>query len=125
LVLDEYGGIEGLVTTDDLLEAVVGDIPGLGESAEAEVLHRDDGSWLLDGHLPLDEFGELFDISEPPDRGIDTLGGLVMALLGRIPTDGDRFEWQGLRFEVLDMDGRRVDKILVTPLDLPAQDGPG
>jgi putative hemolysin len=122
LVLDEYSGIQGLVTTDDVMEAIVGDIPGLGERAKPEVLKRRDGSWLLDGHLPLDEFGELFDIAEVPGTGIDTLGGLVMAQLGRIPSSGDRFEWEGLSFEVLDMDGRRVDKILVTPPDPPLQE---
>lgn len=125
LVLDEYGGIEGLVTTDDVMEAIVGDIPGLGERAKPEAIRRDDGSWLLDGHLPLDEFGELFDVAEPPGTGIDTLGGLVMALLGRIPATGDRFEWEGLSFEVLDMDGRRVDKVLVTPPEPLRQDEPG
>jgi putative hemolysin len=125
LVLDEYSGIQGLVTTDDVMEAIVGDIPGLGERAKPEVLKRGDGSWLLDGHLPLDEFGELFDIAEAPGTGIDTLGGLVMAQLGRIPSSGDRFEWAGLSFEVLDMDGRRVDKVLVTPPEPPQEGEPG
>lgn len=123
LVLDEYSGIQGLVTTDDILDAIVGDIPGLGEISEAEAFQRDDGSWLLDGHLPLDEFAELFEIADLPVKGIETLGGLVMMLLGRIPSNGDRFEWARLRFEVLDMDGRRVDKVLVIPLGpLPSQE---
>jgi putative hemolysin len=116
LVLDEYGGLQGLVTTDDVLDAIVGDIPGLGEIAGAEALRRDDGSWLLDGHLPLDEFEDIFEVKDSPVSGVDTVGGLVMALLGRIPSAGDQFEWQGLRFEIMDMDGRRVDKVLVTPL---------
>jgi putative hemolysin len=122
LVLDEYGGIQGLVTTDDLLEAIVGDIPGLGEQAEAEIIQRDDGSWLLDGHLPLDEFVELSGLAEPLDRSIDTLGGLVMSLLGRIPSHGDQLEWEGLRLEVIDMDGHRVDKVLMTPIKSPPQE---
>jgi putative hemolysin len=124
LVLDEYGGIQGLVTTDDVMDAIVGDIPGLGERVEPEAVRRDDGSWLLDGHLPLDEFAELFDTAEPPGTGIDTLGGLVMALLGRIPATGDRVEWEGLKFEVIDMDARRVDKVLVTPPEPPSQEDP-
>ena len=124
LVLDEYGGIEGLVTTDDILEAIVGDIPVRGEEAEPEVFQREDGSWLLDGLLPLDELAELFELTEAPGKGIDTLGGLVMALLGRIPTAGDRFEWEGLGFEVVDMDGHRVDKVVVTPPGPQAQEDP-
>jgi putative hemolysin len=114
LVLDEYGGFQGLVTGDDLLEAIVGDIPGLGEAPLPEAFQRADGSWLLDGLLPLDEFDELFEGESLPARGIDTVGGLVMFLLGRIPAAGDRLHWQGLALEVMDMDGRRVDKVLVT-----------
>jgi putative hemolysin len=120
LVLDEYGGIQGLVTTDDVLDAIVGDIPDLGEAAVAEVLQREDGSWLVDGYLPLDEFRELFEVEGLPISGIDTVGGLAMALLGRIPSAGDKFRWQGLAFEVMDMDGLRVDKVLVKPSAFPS-----
>jgi putative hemolysin len=113
LVVGEHGGLQGLVTTADILEAIVGDIPGLGEEDEPEAVERADGSWLLDGMLPLDEFQELLQIEEMPAEGVDTLGGFVMRRLDRIPSTGDEFEWRGLRFEVVDMDKRRVDKILV------------
>lgn len=114
LVVDEYGGFQGLVTGDDVLAAIVGDIPGLGEVPLPEAFRRDDGSWLLDGLLPLDEFYELFEVGALPARGIDTVGGLVMYSLGRIPHTGDQLEWRGLVLEVVDMDGRRVDKVLLT-----------
>jgi putative hemolysin len=113
LVLDEYGGLQGLVTTADILEAIVGEIPGLGEFDRPEAFRREDGSWLLDGMLPLDEFAEIFGLKDLPAKGTETLGGLVMTILGRIPSAGDRFQWGGLRFEVMDMDELRVDKVLV------------
>jgi putative hemolysin len=116
LVVDEYGGLQGLVTAEDILTAIVGDIPGLGEIEEPEAYQREDGSWLVDGMLPLDDFQELFDLEEElPAQGVDTLGGFVMKRLDRIPSTGDAFELQGLHFEVVDMDKHRVDKIQVTP----------
>jgi putative hemolysin len=75
--------------------------------------------------LPLDEFQELFDVEDLPAESSDTLGGLVMTLLGRIPATGDRLEWNNLRLEVMDMDGRRVDKVLVVPLGLPDEESVG
>jgi putative hemolysin len=116
LVLDEYGGLQGLVTTSDILMAIVGEIQGLGDLSEPEVFQREDGSWLLDGRLSLEEFEELFRLSDLPAEGTDTLGGLVMTLLGRIPSIGDQVEWRTLCLEVVDMDGRRVDKVLVVPV---------
>jgi putative hemolysin len=85
---------------------------------------RDDGSWLLDGMFHIDEFRELFDIKTLPEAGegyYQTVGGLIMAALGRIPVSGDYFEWEGYRLEVVDMDGRRVDKVLVAPIGDNAQ----
>lgn len=117
LVIDEYGGLEGLVTLEDVLTAIVGDIPEPGEQLEAEALQREDGSWLVDGMYQVDEFQERFEIKTLPDAAegyYQTVGGLVMAMLGRIPAPGDHFELEGYRLEVMDMDGRRVDKILVT-----------
>jgi putative hemolysin len=117
LVIDEFGGLQGMVTLIDILEAIVGDLPGLGEEAKPEALQREDGSWLLDGLLPVDELMDLLKLSSLPVESrnqFQTLGGLVMASLGRIPQSGDHFEWQGLKFEVLDMDGFRVDKVLVS-----------
>jgi putative hemolysin len=118
LIVDEYGTIDGMVTLTDVLEAIVGDIPALDEAGEPAAIHREDGSWLLDGLMPVDELQMLLDLDELPeeDDDYDTLGGLFMAQMGRVPMLGDKFEWQGLHFEVMDMDGHRVDKVLVTPV---------
>jgi putative hemolysin len=116
LVIDEYSGVQGLVTTTDLLEAIVGDLPVMGEPSKPEAIQRVDGSWLVDGLLPIDEFKTLLNIPELPSEseGIyETLAGFVMCSLGRIPTTGDLFQWNDLCFEVMDMDGLRVDKVLV------------
>ena len=113
LVIDEFGGITGLLTINDVLEEIVGDI----ETGEPQVTQRQDGSWLLDGKLDIDEFKEIFHLGALPNEDdYETLGGFVMASLGRIPHTADQFEWEGLRFEVVDMDARRVDKVLVTTL---------
>jgi putative hemolysin len=125
LVVDEYGGIQGLVTPSDILEAIVGDIPSAGELREPHAIQREDGSWLLDGMLSIDEFKELFHLSTLPgeEQGVyQTLAGFVIMHLGRIPAAADHFEWEGLRFEVVDMDGNRVDKVLVMPVPPPADD---
>ena len=113
LVIDEFGGVTGLLTINDVLEEIVGDI----EYSEPQVTQRQDGSWLLDGMLDIDEFKELFRLGELPNEDdYETLAGFVMASLGKIPRTADQFEWEGLRFEVVDMDARRVDKVLVTTL---------
>jgi putative hemolysin len=120
LVIDEYGILQGLVTLDDILEAIVGDIPDPGEVIDLEIVEREDGSWLLDGLVPIDEFFEHFQVKSPPDRpesNYQTLGGFVMMIAGHIPSVGERLEWGKLRLEVLDMDGLRVDKVLVTSRD--------
>ncbi len=117
LVLDEYGGLQGLVTTNDLLEGLVGEIPVAGEESETP-FQRPDGSWLLDGMLSMEEFKDLFQLQHIPgeERAIfETLGGFVMAQFGRIPSIGERFFWHGMEFEVVDMDGMRVDKVIVKP----------
>lgn len=117
LVIDEYGGIQGMVTLIDILEAMFGDIPFTGDQYDPAIVQREDGSWLLDGLLPADEFQALFALKALPGEVKDyqTLGGLVMTLLNDIPTTGDRIEWETLHFEIVDMDGLRVDKVLVTP----------
>ncbi len=118
LVMDEYGGLEGLVTTNDILDALVGELPEVGEEVEFEAFQREDGSWLIDGMYPIEEFKETFGLRRMPEEGraiYETVGGFVMMWLERIPRTGDRFEWQGIQFEVVDMDGLRVDKILVEP----------
>ncbi len=118
LVVDEYGVIQGIVTLNDVMIEIVGDVPSIDDQENPEIVQREDGSWLLDGMLSVDEFFELFDIEElsAEDRGsYQTLGGFVITHLGRIPSAADHFEWQDMRFEVMDMDGNRVDKVLVVP----------
>ncbi|EFA73355.1 conserved hypothetical protein [Raphidiopsis brookii D9] len=118
LVVDEYGVIQGLVTLNDIMSEIVGDVPAQPGQEEPQAVQREDGSWLVDGMLPVEEFFELFDVEEleTEARGnYQTLGGLVITNLGRIPTAADHFEWQGMRIEVMDMDGNRVDKVLVVP----------
>jgi putative hemolysin len=120
LVIDEYGGLEGLLTVNDILEGIVGDIPEEGEALEPEAVRRPDGSWLMDGALPIGRFKEILDVEQLPmeeEGHFETLGGFVMAYLGRIPSTADHFRWHELCFEVMDMDGHRVDKVLVAPLN--------
>lgn len=117
LVIDEHGALEGLVTINDVMQAIVGDIALAGEKVDALAVQREDGSWLLDGRLPVDDFKEIFPVGELPGEGradYQTLAGFVMSCLGRIPSTADHFEFSGLRFEVVDMDGKRVDKVLVS-----------
>jgi len=122
LVVDEYGVMQGLLTVYDILEAIVGDIPSIDDLDEPLAVKRQDGSWLIDGLLPLDDFKEIFAIDKMPEEGnYQTLGGFILLHLGRIPSAADFFEWGGLRFEVMDMDGSRVDKLLVAPLTQAAK----
>ncbi len=119
IVLDEYGSVQGIVALVDLLEGLVGDIPHIEDLAEPQIMQRSDGSWLVDGTMPVDEFEETLQLESLPEEENDiyqTMGGFVMTHLEKIPITGDRFEWGGYRFEVVDMDEHRVDKILVTPL---------
>jgi putative hemolysin len=119
LVVDEYGSVQGLVTLNDVLEGIVGDMPAFDEPAEAEITRREDGSWLLDGMLDSERAREHLKLGALPgaERGaFHTLGGFIMMQLGRVPVAGDYFEWSGWRFEVVDMDDRRIDKVLAAPL---------
>ncbi|MEJ2753401.1 MAG: hemolysin family protein, partial [Chloroflexota bacterium] len=121
-VTDEHGGVEGLVTFIDLLEAIVGEVPEIVDPTDPTAGHRADGSWLLDGKFSIEDFKQLFDISELPEEAenyYQTVGGFVMSYLGRIPKAGDRFQWQDITIEVVDMDWRRVDKVLVQRSDEP------
>ncbi|MCH9054453.1 hemolysin family protein [Parathermosynechococcus lividus] len=118
LITDEYGGIEGLVTLNDLIEAIVGSLRH-EEGEEPQIIQREDGSWLLDGLLSAYELKELLrreTLPEEESANYHTLGGLIITLFGRIPQSGDYIETDGLRFEVVDMDGNRVDKVLVSEL---------
>ncbi len=124
-VIDEYGSTQGLVTLKDILEAIAGDVtPGTTFGAEPQAVQREDGSWLLEGMLAIDEFKSLFHLDSLPEEeheNYQTLAGFIMSYTGRIPTTGDFIEWNHLRLEVVDMDGRRIDKLLVKPLpDDPA-----
>jgi putative hemolysin len=119
IVIDEYGGVEGLVTSGDILSSLVGDIPEPDDEGEPGAIQREDGSWLIDGMYPVEEFQELFDIPHLPEASegyYQTVGGFIMASLGQVPQPGDHFDWAGMRMEVMDMDGRRVDKVMVTRL---------
>jgi putative hemolysin len=119
LVVDEYGGIQGLVTHDDILESIVGEISSTGEPAEPQATQREDGSWLLDGMLHIDKLKDLFDFRDLPAERLghyQTVGGFVISQVRGIPHVGQSFEWGNVRFEVLDMDGRRVDKLLAMPV---------
>lgn len=124
LLVDEFGGIEGLVTLFDMMEAIVGDIPSLEEIAEPPVVQREDGSWLVEGYLDVDDLKELLDLDAlPEEEDFQTLGGFTVSRIGRLPRVGDHFVWAAYRFEVVDMDGNRVDKVLiqsVAPADGPA-----
>lgn len=120
LVIDEFGGVQGLLTINDVLEEIVGQL----EFEEPQATQRQDGSWLLDGMLEVDKFKDLFNFGVlPHEDEYETLSGFIMTSLGRMPQATDHFEWDSYRFEVMDMDGRRVDKVLVTtlPKPLPAE----
>jgi putative hemolysin len=117
LVVDEYGDLEGLVTLTDILEALVGDIPGSGE-ADPRIVHREDGTWLVDGMLGLDELKRVLGVAHLPgeDPEFHTLGGYLMAQLNRVPMVADRIAADSYRFEIVEMDGRRVDRVLIVPV---------
>ncbi len=115
LVVDEYGGVEGLLTMQDVLDAIAGDLDAPDEAHDGRAVRRVDGSWLLDGSLPAHEVRELLEIGELPgeeDGEFETLGGFIMASLGHVPSVGEIAEAGGWRFEVADMDGNRVDRVL-------------
>ena len=118
-VVDEYGEILGLVTFDDILRSVFEDIEDAAEG-EKEIVEREDGTWLISGSLPLDEFMDYMEVGELDEEdqtGMNTVGGFVMAMIGTVPAEGQHFVWRGLKCEVVDMDGRRVDKILVSRIE--------
>lgn len=118
LVVDEYGDIEGLVTVNDLLSAVVGKSAApLTESREQPIVEREDGSWLVDGGVGTEDLRELLGIGALPneeEHDFRTAAGMVMAQFGRIPQAGEHFTWDGFRFEVIDLDGPRIDKLLIS-----------
>ena len=127
LVVDDYGNIMGLVTLDDVLEAITSDL--LEEPDATEAVRREDGSWLMDGMLSCEQLRQVLEIDDllpgEAEENFRTLGGFVMAHLGRVPKVTDHFEWHGFRFEVVDMDRNRIDKILVSKASLPEDERDG
>ncbi len=116
IIVDEYGSVEGIVSVTDILEAITGEMPERGQEGMDKPVRREDGSWLLDGMMPIDEVEALVGLKNLRGEGdFHTLAGFVVDKLGRIPAAGDYFRWEGARFEVVDMDGRRVDKVFVIP----------
>ena len=122
VVVDEHGSIEGIVTSTDVLEAIAGEIPELGDTDLPEAVKRGDDSWLLDGRLAIDEAERLLGRSDlRSGDDYTTIAGFVLAQLGRVPATAAAFEWKDLRFEVVDMDGRRIDKLLVQRQPAPIE----
>ncbi|MEI7465135.1 MAG: hemolysin family protein [Burkholderiales bacterium] len=114
-VVDEYGEVQGMITVRDVLEAITGEFTTPSDDAWA--VRRDDGSWLFDGLIPVPELKDRLDLKDLPEEGrgrYNTLAGMIMLLLGRLPHTTDSVEWEGWRFEVVDLDGKRIDKVLAT-----------
>ena len=124
LVVDEFGDVGGLVSLTDVITSIVGDLPA-EPGEEPMIVRRDDGSWLFDGGLDLDAALRTLDaeslLGDEDRQHYHTLGGLAMLALGRVPRTGDVFERGGYRFEIVDMDGNRVDRVLVSRIDRPAK----
>ena len=120
LVVDEFGSVEGLITLNDLLEGIVGYIPGIDEEDEPKAIKRADDSWLIDGRYPIDKFKELFEFKDSlPDEEEDnytTLAGFILSISGTIPNEEEIFECGRFIFEIVDMDGHQIDKVIVTDL---------
>jgi putative hemolysin len=116
VVTDEYGEIEGITTPIDILKAIAGELPDLGSRERAELTQREDGSWLVDGHMPIEELQQRLSRRDMVGRDYHTVAGFVLARLGRIPKAGDTVTWRNLKIEIVDMDGVRIDKILLKKL---------
>lgn len=128
VVLDEYGGFSGMITPYDLLNELVGDVTNIGEEPDDEddVLVRDDGSWSFDGMIDIDEFKETIGVRELPDEnrvGYQTLAGFILSRTGSIPSTGDSFDWNGFHFEIVDMDGLRIDRVFVSRIEPEEESG--
>jgi putative hemolysin len=123
LIVDEYGELQGMVTLTDVLASIVGDVPSSDSSEMEDIVPRDDDSWLIDGSVTIDRLKSVIDIEDDlpgeDENAYNTLGGLVMYILGRIPAVTDAFDAAGFRFEVVDMDKNRVDKVLLSRLPAP------
>ena len=113
IVTDEYGEIEGITTPIDILKAIAGELPELGSRERSEAVQREDGSWLVDGHLSIEELQRKLGRRDMVGRDYHTVAGFVLARLGRIPKAGDTLTWRDLKIEIVDMDGVRIDKVLL------------
>jgi putative hemolysin len=120
-VFDEYGDFQGLVTLTDIMSAVAGELPEEHRPPPQELVKRDDGSWLVDGRAAIDEVKETLGLRMEINGDFHTAAGLALEVLARIPTEGEQFEVEGWRVEVVDMDGNRIDKLLFIPPDLVPQ----
>lgn len=115
-IVNEYGSLEGMMTLNDILEAIVGDMAPTDED-DYEIVEREDGTYLIDAQLPFYDFLSRFEKTEYMNEGeqaFNTVAGFILHQLGAIPATGDSLEWEGFRFEIIDMDGNRIDKVLVT-----------
>lgn len=124
VVVDEYGSVEGVVTITDVIEAIAGEFPERGRDEESGIVRRDDGSWLVDGMMPIEDVEKALEIEDlrGPDSDYHTLAGFMLDRLGHLPAAAESVVWRDLRFEVVDMDGRRVDKVLVQRVDALAEE---
>jgi putative hemolysin len=119
IVVDEHGSFEGIVTPTDILTAIAGDLPENEEAVEPLAVQRDDGSWLLDGLIPIPELKDRLQLRSVPEEEkarYQALSGMLMLVLGRMPQTGDTIVWESWKLEVIDMDGKRIDKVLATPV---------
>ncbi|MDO5850222.1 MAG: hemolysin family protein [Methanobacteriaceae archaeon] len=126
IIVDEFGSVVGLITLNDLLECIVGDIPGIDEEDAPRALERKDGTWLIDGRYSISEFKELFDIEkelpEEVEDGFTTIAGFILSYANKIPEIGEIFNWKNFSFEIVDMDGNHIDEILVTIIEENQED---
>ena len=123
LVTDEFGSIQGLVSLIDVMEAIVGDLPQPGDRRMPDAVQREDGSWLVDGAMQIDDFKRRFDVGALPREAsetFETLGGFMVDRFGHIPLVGENFVWTGWRFEIVDMDRHRVDKVMISKAPVPS-----
>jgi putative hemolysin len=123
-IIDEYGEVLGIVTLHDLVEAITGEFTPRDPSA-AWAVQREDGSWLLDGHIPIPELKDRLNLRAVPEEEkgrYHTLSGMIMLLTGRLPSVADRLVWESWSFEIVDMDGRTIDKVLATPIPAESAD---
>jgi putative hemolysin len=117
-IVDEYGSVQGMITMNDIMGAIIGEMPQPDDAPDYEIIKRDDGTYLVDAQIPFYDFLSRFEKTawiDEEDQEYDTLAGCILDELERIPQTGDKMEWKGFQFEIIDMDGHRIDKVLVTP----------